>query len=219
MDGGRSAGDDVRTAQTRLLLEAKVGGSGVLSGVVVNLPLYLELAYAEARLARVDCPPASRKVVVDVRPGVADLRIAAIDTSRLTDFTRNPVGGPAQIVKAAVIGVKGEAHVRVGNTNWSQVSFNASDIANAGVKSVATSSFAGSLAQSLTNDLDLEVSIAGIDLGLSGLVKATLGTVLTAAAPALDQAVGNVLAALGLRLGEADVRVHGLVCQRAVLVQ
>ena len=60
---------------------------------------------------------------------------------------------------------------------------------------------------------------AGIDLGLSELVKATLGTVLTAAAPALDKAVGNVLAALGLRLGEADVRVHGLVCQRAVLVQ
>ena len=158
-------------------------------------------------------------MTVDVRPGVADLRIAAIDASRLTDFTRNPVGGPAQIVKAAVIGVKGEAHVRVGNTNWSQLGFNASDIANASVKSVATSSFAGSLAQSLADDLDLEISIAGIDLGLSGLVKATLGTVLTTAAPALDQALNNVLAALGLRLGEADVRVHGLVCQRAVLVQ
>lgn len=212
-------GTIVRTAQTRLLLEARVGGSGVLSGAAVNLPLYLELAYAEARLARIDCPPAGRRVTVDVRPGVADLRIAAIDASRLTDFARNPAAGPAQIVDAGVIGVRGEARVGVGNTNWSQLSFDASDIANAAIKSVATSSFTGSLTQSLVDDLDLDVSIAGLDLGLSGLVKTTLGAVLAATAPALDKAVGNVLAALGLRLGEADVRVHGLVCRRAVLVQ
>lgn len=212
-------GEIVRTAQTRLLLNAAIGGGGALAGIRINLPLYLELASAEAALARIDCAPAGHRVTVDVRPGIAGLRIAAIDVGDLGHFARNPVVGSAQLVEAPLVGVTGAADMRVGNTMSTPLTFTAREIANAAVKSASTTEIVGSLTGSLLQGLDVDVTVARLDLGLSGLVKAALSTALTAASPVLDQVIGSVLATLGLRLGEADVRVHGLVCRHAVLVQ
>ncbi|WP_204349615.1 hypothetical protein, partial [Stenotrophomonas maltophilia] len=38
----------VRTAQTRLYVDTKVGGSGLLGAASIHLPLFVELAKAEA---------------------------------------------------------------------------------------------------------------------------------------------------------------------------
>ena len=48
-------------------------------------------------------------------------------------------------------------------------------------------------------------------LGLGDLTKA-LGQLLTPLAPVLDGVLNPVLDLLGLKLGEADVTVHGLSC-------
>ncbi|MEP4113882.1 MAG: hypothetical protein ABJM38_10390, partial [Nitratireductor sp.] len=46
----------VRTAQTRARIDVQIGGTGILSGVAIKLPLFLEVAYAEGRLKRIACP-------------------------------------------------------------------------------------------------------------------------------------------------------------------
>ena len=208
----------VRTAQTRLMLRAKVGGAGVLAGIAVNIPIYIELATAEATLQSVSCPPQAR-VTVGVKPGIAEVRIAEVTDSHLANFGSTPSFGNADIVDATLIKASGKARVRIGNMNSTPLTFSASDIANAAVKSASTTGIVGSLTQSLANDLDLTVKIVGIDLGLSALVRTAVTVALSGAAPVLDAVVANLLQVLGVRLGEADVRVHGLVCQRPVLVQ
>lgn len=55
----------------------------------------------------------------------------------------------------------------------------------------------------------MEVSLLGLDLG--GLVNA-VGVLLTPLGPALDGVVQPLLDLLGLKLGEADVRVHAVQC-------
>jgi uncharacterized membrane protein len=75
------------------------------------------------------------------------------------------------------------------------------------------------LTASLVGQLSLTVKLAGIDLGLSNLLKGTVLTLLTTVAPAVDQLLVGVLGALGITIGEADVRVTGANCGRAALVQ
>ena len=61
--------------------------------------------------------------------------------------------------------------------------------------------------------------MAGIGLNSPAIVTKAVGDVLKTATPAVDQLLDGVLQALGLRLGEADIRVTGVCCGRSVLVQ
>ena len=78
---------------------------------------------------------------------------------------------------------------------------------------------AGALARSLLSDLRLQASVAGLSLGLGDATKAALGALLAQTAPAIDEALDGLLALLGLRIGEADVRVTSVSCGRPALVQ
>src|SRR5690606_29438243 len=77
-----AGGEVVRTAQTRLRVVAEIGNHNALAGLLgarIRIPLYLELAYAEARLKSVACPtgrPESVEVKVAARPGIANLYLA-----------------------------------------------------------------------------------------------------------------------------------------------
>ena len=74
--------------------------------------------------------------------------------------------------------------------------------------------------RTLIGELDLDVRVGGLGLGLtSGAVRTALAASLGAVADPLDAAVYSLLSALGLRIGEADIRVQGVRCGRAVLVQ
>lgn len=48
---------------------------------------------------------------------------------------------------------------------------------------------------------------------------ALLGQTVGKASPALDGVLNELLKMLGLSLGQAEIRVHGATCGRAVLVQ
>jgi uncharacterized membrane protein len=212
----------VRTAQTRLLLDVGIGGPGGLLGTSIRLPLYIELATAEARLDRVTCPtgsPDSLKAVVSARPGITALRIADPDTGALTDFGRAPAYAPARIVTAPLVKVTGAAHVAVSNPNWTALHFSRADISSLAVKRVSTTSITGSLTASLLSNLRLDVNVAGLGIGLPAALGGTVSGLLSAAAPAVDRLLVTVLSTLGVTLGEADVRVHGATCGRPVLVQ
>lgn len=217
-----AGGEIVRTAQTRLALVVEVGGPGGLLGARIRLPLYLELAYAEARLKSVDCPtgrPESIRVGVEARPGIANLYLAEVDRSKLAGFDNPMARAPAKLVQMPLVSVTGQAHAEIANMNDRTLTFSWTDIRTGRIRQVSTNQIAGSLVQSLFSGLSLDVNVVGLGIGLPGNLTGLLGQTIGAAAPAVDGLLNSLLATLGLALGQADVRVHGARCGRAVLVQ
>lgn len=221
------AGTIVRTAQTRLRVVASVGGPGGLLGTSIQVPLYVELAYAEAKLKSISCPAGradDARVTVAAKPGVAEVWIGEIDPAGLKNFATKPAVQPARIVQMPIVKVTGSAHVETGNLHPQSLSFTKDDIDGGAIKSVSSRNLTQSLTESLIKDLKLTVKL---DLGLLSLglvvpsesgVKSTLAGILGGATAPLDTLLYTLLSALGVRVGEADVRVTGVSCGRSVLV-
>ena len=225
-----SRGDVVRTAQTRLSVVVEIGNAPALSGLLgarIRLPLYLELAYAEAKLASISCPTGQRdsvKVAVDARPGIANLYLAEVDPAKIVNFANPAARSPARLIQLTAVNVTAQAQAEIGAIAYKRLNFSAADIDSGKVRQVSTRTIATSLADSLFSSLSLEI---GVGLGVLNIplitlppnTVALLGATVRAASPAVDALLGEVLKMLGLSLGQADVRVHGATCGRAVLVQ
>jgi len=210
----------VRTAQTRLKLTAEVGGTGLLAGARVKLPLYLDLAYAEARLDDITCSngdPSTAKATIGARPGIADIYIGEVTQAAFGNFSTKPTVAKANIVDIPLIKVKGKAQIEVGNMNEAMMTFDMADVEHGTIKTTDTKDYTQSLVSSLLTKTNLEVSVAGLGIGLPALVSTTVKAVLAPVAAPLDNVLHTLLTALGVHLGEADVRVHGIRCGTSVL--
>lgn len=196
----------IRTAQTRIYLKATTAQS--LAGLAqVKLPLLVEAASSEARLKRINCDGA-KTVTLAVRPGVARARIGTIDESKLKNFKAPMNTSPATLISALnLVTLKAHADLEIADQNWTEVTFTKADIDQQTTKTARSRGFVNGLIVSLLQRT--EVSLLGLDLG--GLVKA-VGVLLTPLGPALDGVVQPLLDLLGLKLGEADVRVHAIQC-------
>lgn len=210
----------VRTAQARLYIKVKTAQK--LSGLAqVNLPVLIELASSEARLNSIECDP--DVVTLGVRPGLASAKIGEIDESKLHNFRQALSPTPATLLSVlGVVRLTAKADVEVADTGFRSVRFTATDIAAQRIKTVTSSSLATGLITTLIQRLDVTVHVLGLGLGLGNLVQA-LGVLLAPLGPVLDSAINPLLDMLGLRLGQADARVHGVSCpdaerSRAVLV-
>ncbi|MFT3986289.1 TadG family pilus assembly protein [Aestuariivirga sp.] len=215
-------GSIVRTAQTRLRLIATIGGSGVLNGLSIRLPLYLQLAYGEATVSSVTCPggQATHAMVnLAVTPGVADTWIGEVSGGGLADFTSATPVSKATLIDASLVKVTGQAHVNIGSMYPQTVPFDASDIAANKVKTVSSNELTQSLTASLVSNLDLSVQLGGLSLLSTGAVTASLKGTLSSVTPTLDSAVNTILALAGAKVGSADVWIDGVRCRMAVLVQ
>jgi uncharacterized membrane protein len=158
-------------------------------------------------------------VELGVRPGLASAKIGEIDESKLDDFTHTLSPTPATLLSVlGLVKVTGKADVEIADTGFGSVSFSAADVADQKIKTVTSSSLASGLITTLIQRLDVTVHALGLGIGLGiglgGLVPA-LGVLLTPLGPVLDGAINPLLEMLGLRLGQADVRVHGLSCAGA----
>lgn len=217
----------VRTAQIRARLMVKIGGLDGLAGSVVTLPVYIDLARAEGRLADIACPTGrieSLKVKIDTTPGVADLRIADIGVAAMNDFSRIPALAPAKLVNVSLLGlglvsVSGQAQAAIENTQATGLVFNHDDIENHTVRSTPTENLTGSLAGSLFASLQLEAYALGLKIDVPGGISSALGKTLAAASAPVDTLLNELLRLLGVKVGYADVRVTGANCGRSVLVQ
>lgn len=217
-----SAGKVVRTAQTRLRLTAQVGGTGLLAGVSIKLPIYLDLAYAEAELKSVSCPsghPDSATAQIDATPGIVNMWIGDVLPAKLGDFGSTPAVAAASIINAPLIKATGLAHVKIGNEQAETLTFTSDDIAARTIKNVSTHDFTGSLTKNLINDLNLQVQVGPLSLIPPALIKPLVVTALGNVTPVVDSVINSVLVIIGVKLGEADVWIEGVRCQRAVLVQ
>lgn len=209
-------GDVVRTAQTRLKIVAELKGPGGLLGSSIKVPLYFELAHAEGRLTDIACSGKTR-VAVSARPGVAALRLAEVGA--LDDFSRDPAFSPAQLVLLPAVSVTGGASATIANVAATALAFSENDIATRAIKSVSTKNLTRSLTRSLLDNPRLEAKVSGLGAVSATAVTKAVGNLLDNATPAIDQLLDGVLQALGVRLGEADIRVTGVRCGRSVLVQ
>lgn len=207
----------VRTAQTRLAIVTTLAEAPAGLGVV-KVPIFVELGQSEARLSSVTCARGGNAtVMLSVTPSVGQVAIADFDQDTLSDF-RQPVAlKPATILSVPLVNVTAFANIRAGGGTAQQVSFNSSDITNHTVKTVSTDDVGQEVATSLIQRTDLKVKILGLGLSVAP-VSAAVGNVLTLAAPALDQIIGQVSDLSGARIGQADVQVNGVRCGTPVLV-
>ncbi len=214
-------GASVHTAQTRLLLDVRLLGGGLLGAAQVRLPIYIELAPADARLSRIVCgwQRSDLRVAVDARPGLLDAWIGDVTPALMANFTRPVSPPPAEIVRLPLVRVTGQAHAAIRNTGYTPLEFRIEDIERRSPRTVRTTQFTTSLTASLLRDLSLKPDVVGIPLLDVGLVTSAVSGVVTAATPALDQLLASVLQTLGIGLGEADVWVLSARCDGAVLVQ
>lgn len=200
----------IRTAQARLYIRARTAQA--LSGLAqVTLPILVELAPSEARLESLRCTP-SQRVDLGVRPGVARASIGTIDESRLHNFKQSLTVSPATFLSVGgLVTVTGSSEIEAADQGYRTVSFSAAEIEEQAVKTVGSRGFVGGLVASLLGRLDIKVKVIGLGLGLGDLAGA-LGALLAPLSPLLDGVVNALLDALGLKFGEADVRMLGLSC-------
>lgn len=209
----------VRTAQTRLYLDTQIAGPATLGLASLRLPIFVELASAQASLARISCAQgiSSATVGLDVTPSVGNVMVANITTDRLNDFTQPIVGQRATIAQVLLVNVTGYADVKLGGVNAQRVIFSADDIAQNRVRTVSTGDLTQGIASSLIRGLDLRINLLGLGLNLSA-ISAAVGSALSIAAPALDSLVNDLTGLLGVHVGQADVQINGVRCGKSVLV-
>ncbi|HRF07280.1 MAG TPA: pilus assembly protein TadG-related protein [Xanthobacteraceae bacterium] len=218
-------GIEVYTAQTRVRLITEVGGSGLLSGITLRVPVYLDIAAARARLADISCgpnPASDLRVTLGVRPSVLNAWIA--EPASLSGW--KTLGSPPHMLNASIANVAalitatGKANAEITNMSDVNVVFRYADIANLTSKNVKTAHFTQSLTASLVNNLSLTVSAGGLlSLTPTGVLTALIRSILSPVTPMIDGVLNNVLKALGIGIGEADVWVNGVRCDGAALVR
>ncbi|MEC3949359.1 pilus assembly protein TadG-related protein [Sphingobium sp. HWE2-09] len=205
----------LRTGQARIYLETSVATA--LSGIAsVRIPLYIELAAAEARLSDIRCGN-DGGVTLAVTPSVGSAVLGDIDVNALTNFSVPANPRPALLAQTIGTRVTGYANISLGGTQSQSVFFSPADISAQQAKTVSTRDVTQGIAASLTSQTQIQVSLLGITVGnspLSPLVGAVLGTT----APLLDGILNSVTATLGVRVGSAEVRVHQRRCGMAAIV-
>lgn len=210
----------VRTAQMRLYAEASaLQGLGLSGASLVSVPVYVELASAEAKLDTITCPAdvAARQVRLQVRPSIGRLAIGDIDLQHLNNFKKTITVSDATFLDLILVDATGKAEVKLGGDSWQAVNFSASDIAGGMVKTVSTTDLASTALSDLAGDVDIDLHIVGLGIRLGGLTGA-LEPALATMGGSLDGVLNSLTALAGASLGEADVRVGGLRCRDAALV-
>lgn len=214
-------GSTVRTVQTRLRIELKLAPGIALPGTSVRIPMYIEVAHAEARLHDLQCgadPTNDAQAEIAARPGIAELWLGEISDQDLRDFSQRPTLHKARMVNLPLLRITGKAHAAITNKDETVLTFDWADADAGTVKRTHTQDYFASLFASLLHDLNLKVSALGGGLSLPGPIAGTIRSTLAGLSSPLDQLVSGLLGAAGVTLGEADVRLHGIRCDGSVLV-
>ncbi|MDB5509058.1 MAG: hypothetical protein JWL93_1527 [Hyphomicrobiales bacterium] len=212
-------GASVHTAQTRLLLKVRLGGGALPADV--QLPVYVEVASATAKLTELKCDRqavSSARIGLGVKPGVVDAWIGQVSDGAMTNYVSSPRPDAATLLSAPAVAVTGRAHATVANLADATISFTHADVLARTRKQISTTNFTASLISGLVNDLVLRVTVLGLGLPLPGIGPLVAQTIGAAATP-IDGLLNGVLTTLGLRLGQADTWVMGVRCGTPSLVR
>jgi uncharacterized membrane protein len=218
-DGGHPI---VRTAQVRVYVEtrlANVSLPGLGSLVGINVPLFVELAEAEARIDAIACPtPATARVDVGARPGLGTIALGEIDTRRLDDFSRAMAVQRTKLVDTLLVDVEARGVIALGSAEpWQRVSFSSAQIGSGEPQTVSSGAAVQGLTASLIQSTTLTPRVLGLPIPTGPLLSG-VGQALNVAAPAIDGVINLATGTLGVRYGQADVWVNGIRCGQPVLV-
>lgn len=200
----------IRTAQARLYVVARTSDS--LAGLAqVNVPILIEVAASEARLEEIKCEGEPR-VTIGVRPGVGRASLGAVDEARLGDFKTSLSPVPATLISlSGLLTLTGQAEIEAADPGFSRVAFSEADVAALRVKTLRTTGAITGVVTSLFERLEIKVNGPGKSLDVSSMVR-SISALLRPIGPVLDRMIDPIMDFLGLRLGEADTRVHGVDC-------
>ncbi len=215
-------GSAVRSAQTRLAVEVSFDGLATLAGLRIKLPLYVEVAASEAKLADIRClggTAENANVSVDAVPGVAEIALGKVDPSVLSDFSDEARVQKARILDSGLVRIDAIAHVEAKNLGRTRLAFSPTEIAARTVKTVSTRDTLTSTVTTLLQNLDLDIQVLFLTLGTPKAVTSALASTLATVTSPIDELLYNLLLVVGVRVGEADIRVTGVRCQRPALVQ
>lgn len=212
-----AGGTVVRTAQTRVWIDLKIAAPLGLG--TVRVPVFVELATAQATLQNVNCANgrANATATLAITPSAGDIAIADLDPSGLNNFSRAMALRPAQILSLPLISATAFSDITLGGAQSQNVTFSASDIANHTVRSVSTNDVASGVAESLLQHVDLRANVLGIGLSASAITSAVAST-LAVAAPAIDTVIDQVTSLAGVHVGQADAWVNGVRCGTPTIV-
>lgn len=206
-------GASVKTAQVRAALRVKVGGSGVLSAVSIDLPAVVEVAQAEAHLTNIDCAKRTQpRVEVEATPGIVSAWIGQTTPFSLDAFDDPDAVKPARLLSALGITATGKAHAQIASMKGEPLTYAWDDITRHASQTVTNHDFTQSLTASLLDSLDVEVSVLGIPLVPVSLVADAVLATLQPLTGTLDQALNAILTVAGVNLGQADIWVDGARC-------
>lgn len=212
-------GTSVHTSQIRLFLDVALAGT--VNGAAVHLPLYLEVGYGTASLGGLSCNAldnTATQATLNVTPGLVNGWIGTVTAADMVNYTKEPTPGPATLLNLVGLAtVTGRANAMIGNISPVQVTYTASDIANATIKTSSTQDFVSALLASLLGNLQMQVNALGLGVNIPGLTN-SVAAVLTPAAAPVDQLINGVLQTTGLGLGQADTWVTGARCSAGNIV-
>lgn len=219
-------GTTISTSQVRLAINVTAANINLgLASAEVTLPLYIQIASGQARVAAIPCQANGTMATIAATPTAATVQIGAVSQAQLEDFSQTPAPGPTAVVQLTILGIpltieaSGSAVIAAGaatDLNFTQAGI------QSGVLQTAVGSDGSQLIGGLANNLNLTVAGTGITGLVSELVNSTvmplLRPLLASILSALDPTVDNLLKTIGLQLGTLDVTVHGVSCGRATLV-
>lgn len=207
------SGASVSTSQTKLRLVAEVLGTGALKSIAIKLPIYLELAYADASLSSISCGANEndKTATVAVRPGIARAAIADVKDSELLERDLWKTLRKADVVKTPLLKISAKAVVEIGNVSSTELEFDQSDVDDKVIKRANSNQMTESIVSSLVQQTSFDVTALGI-INISLITPDAVRAILVPVASTLDGVVSDVLETIGLSLGEADIRVNGIRC-------
>lgn len=216
---GRDRSVTVRTAQTRMYLDARIAPPSLSGLATLRLPIYAELAPATATLNSVSCAQGRQNasVSLDVTPSLGEIAIADVSARQFADIGQAVTLNRAVLATTPLASVTGSADMKLGGATAQTVTFSAADISGHVAKTVATQDIAQTVASSLISRMNLQVAATGLGV-TAGPLTAAAGSALNLAAPAIDALFAQVGALSGVRVGAADAWVDGVRCGTPVLV-
>lgn len=205
-------------AASRIRLVAEVGGVGLLTNVRLRIPFYITLGQSRARLDDIACAGGDiqkSSVTIGTLAGAVDAWIGEVPNPAFGNLAVTPTVADATIANVLLlVKIIGKAHVEVGAPLEKPLSFSYDDIQQLRMKSVGTD-LGVAIVESLVSSLQLTVTALGLNVVT---VKTNVLTSILNVAPAIDGVLHTVLELLGLKIGAADVVVHGVRCDGGVLV-
>jgi len=207
----------LRTSETRVSV---VAGFDAIAGLgALEVPVYAELASAEAQMTDIVCAAGdgSDGVYVEAKPSIGTAAIAGVNDDLFDDFSAPLWLEPARILETALVEVDAYADISIGGDTPVELHFTHEDVEERRTRTAGTTDALEGTANSLADDVELDVRTLGLGLNL-GNYASLVGNALGGVAPSLDTLLNQLSALLGIKLGAADVTVDRLRCGQPTLV-